>query len=182
MKRLNVKLPEGEIPEAYKTIDLKEVSLDKEDLQLKETNEKPDLEKISSKTKTGYNLKKIPVIKKLLRNDKLQKQQQIFEEDVQNFLNFVSKEHNQLNQDLLILVLQMSEDYYVYGSKEEREYYKNESIQKMILQYYKNDLSVLQLGIDSVKSKIKKSSAFSRFKTRQFLKLKNIFFFLNIMK
>ena len=52
MKRLNVKLPEGEIPEAYKTVDLKEVSLEKE-------KEKPDLlRQISSKTLSGYNLKK----------------------------------------------------------------------------------------------------------------------------
>ena len=49
MKRLNVKLPEGEIPQAYK--DLTEVSLEKD---------KPDLlRQISSKTLSGYNLKKI---------------------------------------------------------------------------------------------------------------------------
>ena len=179
MKRLNVKLPEGEIPQAYKDLSLeKEVSLEKETV-------KPDLvRQISNKTRSGYNLKNIKVIKILLRNDKLLQQEKLFEEDVQtSFLNFLPHCENQLDEKILLAVLQLAEDYFVYGNESERQQFKTESICRMVQKYYRDDPEVLNLGIRAIWSQVKKSTKFSRFKKRQWIKIKKIcVFFSKILK
>lgn len=177
MKRLNVK-PEGEIPDAYKTTDLKDVSLEEVKIE-----SKPELLKqISSKTKSGYNLKNIKSIKMLLRNDKLLKQEKLFEEDVQSsFLNYLEPGQNQLDEKILLAVLQMSEDYFVYGTNQEREEFKQESIVRMVQKYYRDDPEVLNLGIRSILSQVKKSTKFSRFKKRQWIKIKELCVFFSKM-
>jgi hypothetical protein len=181
MKRLNVK-PEGEIPTAYK--DLIEVSLDKEVSLEKETVKPVLLSQISSKTLSGYNLKKIPVLKVMLRNSKLVTQEKLFEEDVQtSFLNFLEPGENQLDERILLAVLQMSEDYFVYGSEQERTEFKTLSISRMVQKYYRDDPEVLNLGIRAIWSQVKKSTKFSRFRKRQLIKIKKIcVFFSKILK
>ena len=183
MKRLNVK-PEGEIPKAYQ--DLTEVSLDKE-VSLEKV--KPVLlsqisSQISSKTLSGYDLKRIPVLKVMLRNSKLITQEKLFEEDVQtSFLKFLEPGENQLDEKILHAVLQMAEDYFVYGSEKEREQFKSESISRMVQKYYRDDHEVLALGIRSIYSQVKRSTRFSRFRKRQWIKLKKICaFFSKILK
>ena len=179
MKRLNVK-PEGEIPKAYQ--DLTSVSLDKE---VSLEKEKPVLlSQISSKTLSGYDLKRIPVLKKMLRDSKLVTQEKLFEEDVQNsFLQFIDPDKHQLDEKILLAVLQMSEDYFVYGNDLERQECKRDSICKMVQKYYRDDPEVLALGIRSIWNQVKKSTKFSRFKKRQWFKIKKIcVFFSKILK
>jgi hypothetical protein len=118
----------------------------------------------------------------LLRNDKLLKQEKLFEEDVQSsFLNYLEPGQNQLDEKILLAVLQMSEDYFVYGTNQEREEFKQESIVRMVQKYYRDDPEVLNLGIRSILSQVKKSTKFSRFKKRQWIKIKELCVFFSKM-
>jgi len=134
----------------------------------------PEMQRqIPSKTKSGYNLKKIKAMKHLLRDDKLTLQEQLYEEDVQeSILKLLVPGKHQLNKEILLVVLQMAEDYFAYGTEQERTEYKQKSIYKMIQPYYRDDPEILDLGIEAVWTKVKKSTKFSRFKRRCYLKLK----------
>ena len=99
------------------------------------------------------------------------------------FLQFIDPDKHQLDEKILLAVLQMSEDYFVYGSEQERNECKSDSISRMVQKYYRDDPEVLNLGIRSIWSQVKKSTKFSRFKKRQWIKLKKIcVFFSKILK
>ena len=92
-----------------------------------------------------------------MRNSKLLTQEKLFQEDVQtSFLNFLEPGENQLDEKILLAVLQMSEDYFVYGTEKEREQFKTESISRMVQKYYRDDPEVLSLGIRAIWSQVKK--------------------------
>jgi hypothetical protein len=129
--------------------------------------------KIPSKTKSGYNLKAIPVLKSIIRNSKLVEQEKLFEEDVnESVLTFLTPGEHQLDKNVLLAVLQLAENYFCYGTDAERTEFKQKSVYKMVQPYYRDDAEILEMGIDAVISKVKLSTKWSRFVQRQKLRLK----------
>lgn len=164
MKRLTTtKLPEGELPEAYKS----------------QVNENPDIVddcsvelEVPPKQLRSYNLKKIKSFKAIRHKYKLSNQSKLFLNDLQVLLNEYVPKNYQLDTELLVHILNISEQFFIYGSKTEREEQKAESVKKLMLKYFRNDEELLESMIDLVWHKVEKSNVFKRCYQR----MKNKFF------
>lgn len=164
MKRLTTtKLPEGELPEAYKS----------------QVNENPDVVddcslelEVPPKQLRSYNLKKIKSFKAIRHKYKLSNQSKLFLNDLQVLLNEYVPKNYQLDTELLVHILNISEQFFIYGSKTEREEQKAESVKKLMLKYFRNDEELLESMIDLVWHKVEKSNVFKRCYQR----MKNKFF------
>lgn len=163
MKRLTTtKLPEGEMPEAYKS-QVNEIA-DVDDCSV-------ELE-VPPKQLRSYNLKKIKSFKAIRHKYKLSNQSKLFLNDLQVLLNEYVPKNYQLDTELLVHILNISEQFFIYGSKTEREEQKAESVKKLMLKYFRNDEELLESMIDLVWHKVEKSNVFKRCYQR----MKNKFF------
>lgn len=168
MKRLTTtKLPEGEMPEAYKSQVNENVDVDVVDDCSVELEVPP-------KQLRSYNLKKIKSFKAIRHKYKLSNQSKLFLNDLQVLLNEYVPKNYQLDTELLVHILNISEQFFIYGSKTEREEQKAESVKKLMLKYFRNDEELLESMIELVWHKVEKSNVFKRcyqrFKNKFFLK------------
>ena len=157
MKRLGViNPPQGEVPEVYR--------------QSVDTPE-PKSSEVPPKVIFNYNLKHLKSFKNIRRAMKLRNMKDIFIND----LSVVLKEYppndlsNELNDELLIEILNICEDYFfIPRKKEDREMVKRECVYKLMLPYFRNDEKLLEKTIALVYHKVKKSTlrrrCYQRFK------------------
>lgn len=126
------------------------------------------------KSVLGYDLKSVKSFKVKRKALKFASQSQVFEQEVKEVLDQYAPNVDEfdLDRDLLLLVLNMSEEYFIHGADEVRNKQKKESIAAVMLPYFRNDKQILQIMIDSVWKKVKKST----YMKRKLTKLKQFFF------
>jgi hypothetical protein len=107
----------------------------------------------------GINLKGMKVFNDNRRNWKMDSQMSVFKSKVhERVLKFYPVERSQMNKDLLICVLNLSENFFIYGNAKERKQMKEQCIEELLTPYFKNDTEVLNAMVCSVWSCIKKSN------------------------
>lgn len=170
MKKVN--RPSGEMPEVYQ----QQIAKDEElhNVNLNTTNEDVVKDVPNSKV-LSYDLKKLKSFRVLRKQYKAKNQLSIFLFDMEKVLNEFVPKDNQLDLDLLVHVLNIAEQYFIYGNKEEREKAKQYAVKKLMTTYFRNDEEVLEKMIGSVWSKVHKSNMFKRLCKRISNK---VFFFL----
>ena len=171
LKKLN-QMPSGPVPEVYK---VNQPTKSTEQTTETKINEENTQENTQENTLFNYNLKKVKSFNNIRRSGKLLEQEQLFETGVYDkFLKFLDPNNHQLDIEILIGVLQMAEEYFVYGNKEERTTAKEASIRKMVTPYFRDDIQILEMMISSVWKHIYKTNWFKRLKRKSILGFKKI--------
>jgi hypothetical protein len=160
MKRLNtnVSRPEGPVPEAYKD-DTKDIPIE---LDVLEINPIQEEHVVPPKSVYSYNLKKIKSFKQIRRKYKMSNQSQVFLKDLSLILGEYSPQNHQLDKELLLHVLNISEAFFIYGDKKERNELKENAVRVLMQPYFRDDGDILEVMISSVWSKVKKTNCIKR--------------------
>ena len=126
-----------------------------------ETNE---LKAIPPKQLFNYNLKQLKSFKKIRQSYKLKNLKYTFLSDMKVVLNEYSPsdKENQYNDELLIEVLNIAEEFFINKDRTEREVYKKDCVIELLLPYFNNDKQLLLKTIQLVDHKIKKVGLFKR--------------------
>jgi hypothetical protein len=154
------KRPTDPIPEAYTGVKSEDVTVDTE------------IKQVPPKTVLNHNLKKLKSYKKIRSGYKVKNQKQIFVNDLKVILSEFDTSEYKLNLELLTEIIQIAEDFMVYGSKKERDSSKLEAIQELMITYFKDDAEFLEKSVYFCYKNVSKSNIFRR--TRR--KLVNFFF------
>lgn len=167
MKRLttdNRPVPKEEVPEVYKEF--------KEEQNLKPESEAELEVEFSAlpKSKLYARLKKLSSFKQIKKNFKLQSQKDIFVGDIKALLSHLNKTEHEYDIELLIEVLNACEEFFIYGSKEERTQCKADAINELMMPFFKKQ-EILQKFIKTIDDKVKKTNMFRR----MFRRLYNFF-------
>ena len=107
----------------------------------------------------GHNLKKLKSFKKIRQGYKKQNMKSVFIYDLSNILKEFSPDlpENELNDDLLIEIMQIAEEYYIYPSTEEdRASLKTDSVIELMLPYFRGDPKLLAYTMKHAKKYVKK--------------------------
>ena len=163
MKRLGK--PEGPMPDVYKQDELQPVKLsDDSDDKLKD---------VPPSSVFHYNLKKMSSFKQIRRKYKMSNQKSMFVHDLKLVLSEYKPEAYDLDSELLTHVLNIAEQFFIYGSKDEREDMKHDAVRTLMMQYFRNDEMLLDKFIVQVWPRVKKSNVFKRgwSRLKLFLKL-----------
>lgn len=182
IKKLNHPIPKDPIPDVYlnrepvsnieHTEFLKTVMpVDPPLVSLKSNNNIPQ-----SKVH-NYNLKKFKSFKNIRKQYKLKNQKDIFLTDMQIVMKEFDTKDFYLDNDLLLHVSNIAEEFFIYGSKTERDQMKDEAIAELMLPYYRNDKQILDIMRVSVWNRVKKTNLFKRLLKRVSNKI-----FLNLIK
>jgi hypothetical protein len=110
----------------------------------------------------NYNLKKMKSFKQIRRSRKMTNQKALFIYDLGIVLNDYSSVDHDLDSDLLVHILNISEQYFIYGTKEERELMKMEAVKTLMAKYFRDDDVLLNKFITQVWPKVIKSNLFKR--------------------
>ena len=112
----------------------------------------------------NYNLKQLKSFKKIRQSYKLKNLKYTFLSDMKIVLNeyLPSDSENQYNDELLIEVLNIAEEYFINKDATERETYKKDCVIELLLPYFNNDKQLLLKTIQLVDHKIKKVGLFKR--------------------
>jgi hypothetical protein len=117
---------------------------------------------IPPKSYNGHNLKRLKSYQKLRRHYKLENHKEIFIRDLSAILKeFPISEHS-LDHDLLIEILNIAEQYFIYGDKKLRNEAKTESVATLMMPYFLNNNDLLNKTIDTLWYKVNKSNIFRR--------------------
>ena len=122
----------------------------------------------------GHDLKKLKSFKKIRQGYKKQNMKNVFINDLSNILKEFSPDQpeNELNDELLIEIMQIAEEYYIYPSTEEdRTSLKNDSVVELMLPYFRGDPKLLEYTMKHAKQYVKKIGKLRR----TFMKLKLFF-------
>jgi len=122
----------------------------------------------------GHDLKKLKSFKKIRQGYKKQNMKSVFINDLSNILKEFSPDlpENELNDELLIEIMQIAEEYYIYPSTEEdRTSLKNDSVIELMLPYFRGDPKLLAYTMKHAKKYVKKIGKLRR----TFMKLKLFF-------
>ena len=123
----------------------------------------------------GHDLKKLKSYKKIRQAYKQKNTKNVFLSDLRNILHEFSPDdsENELNDELLIEIMQIAEEYYIHPSKEEdREALKVDSVIELMLPYFRGDAKLLEYSMKHVKKYVKKIGKLHR----TFLRAKLFFF------
>lgn len=110
----------------------------------------------------GHNLKSISSYNKLRKGYKLSNQKSIFLTDIKAILKEFPADKHQYDDELLVEILNIAEQYFIYGNKEDREKAKEECIKEILLPYFRDDVELLVKTIAHVWHKVKKTNIFKR--------------------
>ena len=132
-----------------------------------------NIEQVPPKTMHSYNLKKIKSFKAIRRKYKLSNQEKVFIADLSILLNEYKPANHQFDQDILIHILNISEHFFIYGSKLEREEIKSKAVKTLLMPYFRNDEELYNIMVHSVWHKVVKTNIFKRTIKR----MSKIFFF-----
>ena len=123
-----------------------------------EVVEKNELKDIPPKQLFNYNLKQLKSFKKIRQSYKLKNLKYTFLSDMKIVLNeyLPTDKDNQYNDELLIEVLNIAEEYFISKDKVERDTQKKDCVIELLLPYFNNDKQLLLKTIQLVDHKIKK--------------------------
>jgi hypothetical protein len=110
----------------------------------------------------GHNLKSISSYNKLRKGYKLSNQKSIFLTDIKTILKEFPHDKHQYDDELLVEILNIAEQYFIYGNKDDREKAKEECIKEILLPYFRDDVELLAKTITHVWHKVKKTNVFKR--------------------
>jgi hypothetical protein len=110
----------------------------------------------------GHNLKSISSYNKLRKGYKLSNQKSIFLNDIKAILKEFPADKHQYDDELLVEILNIAEQYFIYGSREDREKVKQECIMDILLPYFRDDVELLLKTIAHVWRKVKKTNIMKR--------------------
>ena len=132
-----------------------ELGVDTKEPEVVETNELKD---IPPKQLFNYNLKQLKSFKKIKQSYKLKNLKYTFLSDMKVVLNeyLPTDKDNQYNDELLIEVLNIAEEFFINKDKVERDTQKKQCVIDLMLPYFKNDKQLLLKTIQLVDHKIKK--------------------------
>ena len=117
-------------------------------------------------------MKKLSSFKKIKRSYKLEQQKKQFLTDLNELFKHLKVEDHQYDIELLLELLNAVEQYFVYGTKEERVESKKQVVEETMLKFFNNDVAVLEKFIGTIHKKVKKSNLFRRLYRRSY----NFFF------
>ena len=123
-----------------------------------EVVEKNELKDIPPKQLFNYNLKQLKSFKKIRQPYKLKNLKYTFLSDMKIVLNeyLPTDKDNQYNDELLIEVLNIAEEYFISKDKVERDTQKKDCVIELLLPYFNNDKQLLLKTIQLVDHRIKK--------------------------
>ena len=106
----------------------------------------------------NYNLKQLKSFKKIRQSYKLKNLKYTFLSDMKIVLNeyLPTDKDNQYNDELLIEVLNIAEEYFISKDKVERDTQKKDCVIELLLPYFNNDKQLLLKTIQLVDHRIKK--------------------------
>lgn len=151
--------PQSEMPEVYKELQTLKLEEKQTDFKMPEKVNKEV--NVPPKMLFDYNLKHLKSFKNIRRKYKLKNLKNIFLSDLSIVLKEYppDDENNELNDELLIEILNITEDYFFYPlNKVERENVKKDVVLELMLPYFRNDPKLLEKTIGHVYHKVKKSS------------------------
>ena len=122
----------------------------------------------------GHDLKKLKSFKKIRQGYKKRNMKNVFINDLSNVLKEFSPDQpeNELNDELLIEIMQIAEEYYIYPSTEEdRNNLKTESVVELMLPYFRGDPKLLEYTMKHAAKYVKKIG-----KLRRIFKKLKLFF------
>lgn len=117
--------------------------------------------KVPPKKVYGHDLTKMKSFKLLRKGYKRDNLKAQFITNLQAVLkDFISPENeeNDLNDELLVQILNISESFFIYFDKKEREEMKKESVVELMLLYFRNDVKLLEKSISLVWGRVKKTT------------------------
>jgi hypothetical protein len=118
--------------------------------------------KIPIKNLYAYDLKKLKSYRTIRQDVKHTNQLIIFENDVGSLLKCFKIDEFNMNTELLELVLQLTEDYFIFGNQKQRDTMKKQAINNLMLQYFKNDQEILDNVMRYAYTNVRKSNFFKR--------------------
>jgi hypothetical protein len=132
-----------------------ELGVETKEPEVVETNELKD---IPPKQLFNYNLKQLKSFKKIRQSYKLKNLKYTFLSDMKVVLNeyLPTDKDNQYNDELLIEVLNIAEEYFISKDKVERDTQKKDCVIELLLPYFNNDKQLLLKIILLVDHRIKK--------------------------
>ena len=136
----------------------------KEQMLEPETVTTNELKDVPPKQLFNYNLKQLKSFKKIRQSYKLKNLKYTFLTDMKVVLNeyLPTDKDNQYNDELLIEVLNIAEEYFINKDKTEREVYKKDCVIELLLPYFNNDKQLLQKTMQLVDHKVKKVGLIKR--------------------
>lgn len=138
------------------------------------SNPEDDAVTVPPRSLYGHDLKKLKSFKKIRQGYKKRNMKSVFINDLSNILKEFSPDlpENELNDELLIEIMQIAEEYYIYPSTEEdRTSLKNDSVIELMLPYFRGDPKLLAYTMKHAKKYVKKIGKLRR----TFMKLKLFF-------
>ena len=117
-------------------------------------------------------MKKMTSFKKIKRAYKLEHQKRQFLNDLNELFKHLKVKDHQYDVELLVELCNAVEQYFIYGTREERKQSKMEVIHEVMLKFFNNDPEVLHKFLRTIDGKIKKSNVFRRIYRR----IHNFFF------
>ena len=162
MKRLNVAQPKPEdMPQEYKQ--MREVNLDEHVEEVKPPSVPHEL----PKSDLYKRLKKLSSFKQIKKDYKLEAQRDVFVSDLKELFKHLNIQEHKFDTDLLLELLNSVEEYYVYGSKQEREKQKETTVRELMLPFFENE-RILTSFVKTLQGKVKKSNMLRRLFKRVF--------------
>ena len=116
---------------------------------------------VPSKKVYGHDLTKMKSFKLLRKAHKREHLKAEFITNLQAVLtDFISPENeeNDLNDELLVQILNISESFFIHSDENEREEMKHESVVELMLPYFRNDVKLLEKSISLVWGRVKKTT------------------------
>jgi hypothetical protein len=171
--------PKSELPERYQQALAQAKSENDAETEVDISEPEPVFESVQFESKIPprevhhFDLKRLKSFKQIRQKYKQSNASRVFVKDLSIVLDEYDPSEHQLDTELLVLVLDIAESYFVYGSKEEREQMKAQSVKTLMLRYFRDE-AVLDKMISSVWHKVKKST----WVKRMYRRLLNRFFFL----
>ena len=160
MSREGIPLPKEPIPKVYLNVQQTNAS-ETVDHDIK--NEKgPDT--LPPKNLYGQNLKRLKSYRLLRKNFKMNEIKTAFIQDVsQVLLSLDPNGQNRYDTELLIAVLNLAEQFFIYpGNGEERDTLKLEAVKELMLPFFNNNEEMLLAVMGSVLHKVVRSNVFKR--------------------
>lgn len=114
------------------------------------------------KSLNGYNLKKIKSFKIIRKKYKLNNQTAMFIQDLSIVLREYEPSKFQLDTDMLVHICNIAEDYFIYGSRSEREEQKLMAVSTLMRPYFKDDTELLHKMMSVVYDRVNKSTLLKR--------------------
>ena len=127
---------------------------------------------IPKKRSHGINLKDIPEYRKIRKEYKISNDKSIFIKDLQSVLDHLPPDDNQYSTEILLMILNVSEQFFCYGDSSTRVKAKDETVQALMLPYFGDDKRLLLTVVALVRNRVRRSTPL----TRTLRRVRNFFF------